>query len=94
MLTITDGNANVGVGVMVGEGVMLGVNVNVKVGDGVIVAVAVGVKVGVLVGVWVHEAAVAVMDVAVIVACISGDGPQAVRTSNPRRVKKVFFIMS
>ena len=91
MLTVTAGKANVGVGVIVGEGVMLGVRVIV----GVVVSVAVGeeVNVAVGVGVSVHAAAVAVMDVAVMVACISGDGPQADRMSRKNTELKTGFIL-
>ena len=67
---------------MVGVGVMLGVNVKVDVG--VIVGVSVGVKVAVGDGVTVHAAAVAVMALDVMVACVSGEGPQAVRSSRNR----------
>ena len=83
MLTVTLGKAKVGVSVMVGVGVILGVRVNVEVGVivGVFVGVSVGVNVAVGVGVLVQAAAVAVTAVAVMVACISGDGPQADRTS-------------
>ena len=69
---------------MVGEGVMLGVKVIV--GVNVIVAVGVNVNVAVGTGVSVHAAAVAVMDVAVMVACFSGDGPQADKTSRNKIV--------
>lgn len=69
---------------------MLGVSVNV--GVGVIVAVSVGVNVDVGVGVLVHDAAVAVMAVAVRVACISGDGPQAVRANRIKIVSWKVFI--
>jgi len=48
------------------------------------VAVAVAVGVGVSVGVGVQAAAMAVNEVAVMVACCSADGPQAV---NARRRK-------
>jgi len=74
-LTVTDGKVNVGVGVMVAVGVMVGVSVMVAVG--VTVGVSVGRGVDVEEGVAVHAAAVAVMEVAIMVACISGDGPQA-----------------
>jgi hypothetical protein len=72
LLTVTVGKAKVAVGVTVNVAVIVGVSV--KVG----VSVLVGVKLNVGTGVAVHEAAVAVMDVAVCVACCSGDGAQAV----------------
>jgi len=83
-LTVTDGKAKVGVSVIVVVGVILGVSVNVTVG--MIVAVSVGVNVAVGEGVLVHAAAVAVIAVEVMVAWISGDGPQAVKTSRIRNV--------
>ena len=87
-MTVALGNANVGVAVMVGDGVMLGVNVVVG------VSVKVGDDVTVMVGVSVHAAAVAVMDVAVKVACSSGEGPQAVRMNNAiNKVITCFFIL-
>jgi hypothetical protein len=54
----------------------------------------VGVLVGVLVmvGVSVHEAAVAVMAVAVIVACCSADGPQAARIIDRQTKIKSLFM--
>jgi hypothetical protein len=75
-----DVEAIVGVKVIVGEGVRVGVNVSV----------GVNVKVGV--EVFVHDAAVAVMDVAVNVACCSGDGAQAV--ANNISSKIIFNLIS
>ena len=76
--------------VIVGDGVMLGVSVNVAVG----VNVEVGEGVKVEVGVFVHAAAVAVMDVAVNVACSSGEGPQAVRMKSAiNKAVTCFFIL-
>jgi acyl-[acyl carrier protein]--UDP-N-acetylglucosamine O-acyltransferase len=81
------GNAKVGVAVMVGVNVIVGVNVAV----GVNIKVGSGVKVDV--GVSVRAAAVAVMDVAVKIACSSGEGPQAVRmNSAANKVIIGFFI--
>lgn len=91
-MTVTAGKVNVGVGVMVGEGVILGVKVTV--GVNVIVAVGVDVNVDVAVDVTVHEAAVAVIALAVMVACISIDGPQADRTSKKIIELKTGFIFS
>jgi len=88
LLTVTDGKVKVGVGVIDGEGVMLGVKV--MVGDDVIVAVGVGVKVGVGVGVAVQAAALAVRAVDVMVACLSDEGAQADRTS--RTMKGIFDL--
>jgi hypothetical protein len=79
-LTVTEGKVKVGVGVMVGEGVMDGVRVNV--GVRVIVGVSVNANVAVGGGVSVHAAAVAVM-----VACISGEGAQA-----DRNIRKMIGI--
>jgi hypothetical protein len=56
------------------------------------VGVTVGVNVAVGDGVSVQASAVAVMAVAVRVACISGDGPQAVRTTNSKMIVCSFFI--
>jgi tetrahydrodipicolinate N-succinyltransferase len=67
------GKSKVGLGVIVGVKVMVGVGVML----GVDVGVDVGVKVKVGVKVRVHMAAVAVLAVAVMVACCSGEGPQA-----------------
>ncbi len=69
-MTVTVGNAKVGVAGMVGVNVIVGVSMTVGVNVGG------GVKVDV--GVSVHAAAVAVMDVAVKANCSSGEGPQAV----------------
>jgi UDP-3-O-[3-hydroxymyristoyl] glucosamine N-acyltransferase len=71
LLTVTVGNANVGVGVIVGDGVMIGVNVIVGVN------INVGVDVNVGMGVLVHALTVAVMGIAVNVACSLGKSPQA-----------------
>jgi len=69
LLTVTTGNENVGVDVIVNVGVMLGVKVivGVKVSVGARVSVGWGVSVG-----------ATTMAVAVGVACATGDTPQAV----------------
>jgi len=72
LLTVTVGNANVGVAVLMGVKVM--VEVNVIVGVIVFVGLGVIVSVGRDVGISVHEAAVSV-------ACTSGEGPQAASRS-------------
>jgi hypothetical protein len=88
LLTVTLGNVNVGVAVMVGDGVMLGVNVIVG------VSVKVGGGVTVMVEVSVHAAAVAVIDVAVKAACSSGEGPQALRMKSAiNKAITCFFIL-
>ena len=84
-MTVTVGNAKVGVAVMVGVKVMVGVNVAVDVNVGG------GVKVDV--GVSVHAAAVAVMDVAVKATCSSGEGPQAVRMNSVINKAIIFFFI-
>lgn len=70
------------------------VEVGESVGVGVWVGVGLGVKVGVLVavGVGVQAAAVAVKAVEVIVACCSGEGPQAV-SRNIRHKKYAMVFM-
>ena len=80
------GKVKVGVAVTVNVGVIVGVNVIVGVKVRVGVNVSVGVNVNVDVGVWVQAAAVAVMDVAVNVACCSGDGAQAVASSTSSKM--------
>lgn len=87
---MTDGNENVGVAVMVEVGVMVGVNVIVGVNVAVGVKVSVGVNVGV--GVSVHAAAVAVREVAVSVACSSGEAPQAERKNATVNRNEIVFI--
>jgi hypothetical protein len=90
-LTVTEGKAKVGVGVMVGVSVwvgvsvIVGVKVIVKVGLGVNVEVAVAVAV--LDGVEVHAAEVAD-------AACSGESPQAERSTIPtvRPIRKLFFM--
>lgn len=72
------GKANVAVAVTVDVEAIVGVKVIVGVDVRVGVSVFVGVNVNVGVDVFVHDAAVAVMDVAVRVACCSGEGAQAV----------------
>jgi len=102
LFTVTLGKLNVGVGVKVGEGVMVGVEVAVGVKVGVKVSVKVGVevevgvKVRVEVGVRVQAAAVAVWEVAVMVACSSGEGPQAEsrKTNKSRLMKEACFMSS
>ena len=84
-MTVTVGNAKVGVAVMVGVNVIVGVSMTVGVNVGG------GVKVDV--GVSVHAAAVAVMDVAVKANCSSGEGPQAVRMNNIINKTIVFFFI-
>ena len=65
LLTVTEGNVNVGVAVTVGDGVIVGVKVMVGVSVSVKVGVKVGVNVEVGLGVSVHESAIAVRAVAV-----------------------------
>jgi len=65
LLTVTDGNVNVGVAVTVGDGVIVGVKVMVGVRVSVKVGVKVGAKLDVGIGVSVHESAMAVRAVAV-----------------------------
>ena len=85
MLTVTVGNAKVGVAVMVGVSVIVGVKVAVDVN--------VGGGVNVDVGVCVNTAAVAVMVVAVKATCASGEGPQALRmNSMANKTINFFFI--
>jgi len=68
-------------------GVGVGVGVFVDVGVGVFVGVGVGV------GVLVHPAAVAVAAMAVIVACCSGEGPQALSIKvNTKAIKGNRFM--
>ena len=80
------GKAKVGVAVIVNVGVIVGVKVIVGVN------VSVGMKVEVGTGVCVHEAAVAVSDVAVSVACCSGDGAHAVMNNRNNRI--IFNLIS
>ena len=85
MLTVTAGNAKVGVAVIVGVSVIVGVKVAVDVNVGG------GVKVDV--GVSVHAAAVAVMDVAVKATCSLGEGAQAVRMNSIANKTIIFFFI-
>ena len=89
-MTVTDGKAKVGVGVMDAVEVMLGVKV--RVGVKVMVGVSVGVNVAVGDSVSVHAAAVAVTAVAVMVACTEGERLQAIERSRNRIAIWVFFI--
>jgi hypothetical protein len=79
LFTVTFGKSKVGLGVMLGVAVMVGVGVmvGVRVAVSVNVGVFVKVKVAVGVNVFVHKAAVAVLTVEAIVACASGEAPQA-----------------
>jgi hypothetical protein len=72
----------VGVKVMVGVAEAVGVEVEVG------VDVEVGVKVMVEVGVRVQETAVAVCEVAVMVACSSGEGPHPASTRQAEKKRK------
>src|SRR5215211_1193925 len=86
LLTVTVGKANVAVAVAVNVEAIVGVKVIVGVDVRVGVSVSVGVNVKVGVDVFVHDAAVAVMDVAVNVACCSGDGAQAVANNTSSKI--------
>jgi len=90
LLTVTDGKAKVGEGVMDAVGVMLGVKVGV--GVKVMVGVSVGMEVSVGKGVSVHAAAVAETAVAVMVACNEGERLQAIERSRNRIAIWIFFI--
>ena len=89
-MTVTFGNAKVGVGVSVrvGVSVMVGVSVNVGLG------VNVEVEVTVLVADGVHNAAVADAAADVAVAACSGESPQADRSGiRTIRVKVILSFM-
>ena len=75
------------VGVSVGVGVRVGVGVSVGVGVGVLVGVLVAVGVGV------QAAAEAVIAVAVMAACCSGEGPQADKINIKAMQSSVLFII-
>ena len=94
LLTVTVGNANDGVGVIVGDNVMEGVKVIVGVKVSVIVGVKVceGTLVAVGAGVSVHISAVAVSAVAVCVACCSGEGAHAEMNSTTSSKARYSFI--
>jgi len=85
-LTVTEGNANVGVAVTVGEAATVGVEV------GVGVEVFVGVNVSVAVGVSVTASVVAMLTRAVAVACSSVAGAQAEANSMTRKINRNTFI--
>jgi len=88
---VTEGNAKVGVAVMVGEGVIVGVKVSV----GITVSVGVRVNVWVAVGgcVAVDGIAVAVEAGAVGVTCCPVGREQAERNRKIRRKIRSIFIL-
>jgi hypothetical protein len=94
LFTVTSGKSNVGVAVTVNVGVIVAVRVLVGVDVMVGVDVSVGVNINVRVDVLVHEAAVAVMAVAVRVACCSGDGAQDAANNRSNKINFHLIYLS